>query len=231
MDLEIIMTWAKPWLVSFNPKKTESLFISCKLNKPVHPHLFIDKQIIIELDSHKHLGVFLSNYCTLHKHIDYVKEKAWGRITIMRRSKFCLDRKSLETIYLTFIRPILEYADAVWDNCTNYEKQELDKIQTEIARIVTGATKLVSLHVLFDEVNLEPLEDRRVTHRLLLLYKMFFILSQDYLSLLIPPTVNNISKYNLRNAQNIQTFDSRTTQYLVLFCRLLSEKGITCHLM
>ena len=72
----------------------------------------------------------------------YVKEKAWGRMNVIRRLKFCLDRKSLETIYLTFIRPILEYADVVWDNCTNYEKQEFNKIQTEAARIVTGATKL-----------------------------------------------------------------------------------------
>ena len=77
-------------------------------------------------------------------------------MNVMRRLKFCLDRKSLETIYLTFIRPILEYADVVWDNCTNYEKQELGKIQRKAARIVTGATKLVSLHALFDEVNWEP---------------------------------------------------------------------------
>ena len=64
----------------------------------------------------------------------------------MGRLKFCLDRKSLEPICPTFIRPILEYADVVWDNCTNYEKQELGEIQTEAARIVTGAAKLVSLH-------------------------------------------------------------------------------------
>ena len=76
----------------------------------------------------------------------------------MRSLTFCLNRKSLETIYLTFIRPILEYADVVWDNCTNYEKKQLDKIQTEAARIATGATKLVSLHAFFDEVNWEPLE-------------------------------------------------------------------------
>ena len=67
-------------------------------------------------------------------------------MNVMRRLKFCLDRKSLETFSLTFIRPILQYADVVWDNCTNYEKRELDKIQTEAANIVTGATKLVSLH-------------------------------------------------------------------------------------
>ena len=177
----------------------------------------MDNQVITEVDSHKHLDVFLSNDCSWHKHIDYVKEKAWGRMNVMRRLKFCLDRKSLETIYLTFIRPILEYADVVWDNCTNYEKQELDKIQAEAARIVTGATKLVSLHALFDEVNGEPLEARHMKHRLLLLYKMFNNLSPEYLSSLIPPTVNNISRYNLCNARNIQTIDSRTTQYFNSF--------------
>ena len=31
----------------------------------------------------------------------------------MRKLKFKLDRKSLETIYLTFIRPILEYGDVL----------------------------------------------------------------------------------------------------------------------
>ena len=138
-------------------------------------------------------------------------------MNVMRRLKIYLDRKSLETIYLTFIRPILEYADVVWDNCTNYEKQCLDKIQTETARIVTGATKFVFLHALFDEVNWEPLEARRMKHRFLLLYKMFNNLSPDYLSSLIPPTVNNISRYNLRNAHNIQTLDSRTTQYFNSF--------------
>ena len=114
-----------------------------------------------------------------HKHIDNVKEKAWGRMNVMRRLKFCPDRKSLETIYLTFIRPILEYADVFWDNCTNYEKQELDKIQTEADRIVTGATKLVSLHALFEEVNWEPLEARRMKSNLLLFYKMIKNLSPE----------------------------------------------------
>ena len=82
----------------------------------------MDNQIIAEVDTHKHLGIYLTNDCTWHKHIDYVKDKAWARINIVRKLKFELDRKSLETIYLTFIRPILEYEDIVWDNCTLYEK-------------------------------------------------------------------------------------------------------------
>ena len=46
MGLEKIMEWTKRWLVTFNPTKTESLFISLKFNQPVHPPLFMDNQII-----------------------------------------------------------------------------------------------------------------------------------------------------------------------------------------
>ena len=53
--------------------------------------------------------------------------------------------------YFSFIRPLLEYADVIWDNCFQYEANELEKIQNEAARIVTGATKLVSINNLLKE--------------------------------------------------------------------------------
>ena len=104
---------------------------------------------ITEVESHKHLGLYLSNDCSWHKHIDYITEKAWYRINTLRKLKFHLDRKSLETIYITFIRPLLEYGDIIWDNCTHQEKIELDKIQNEAARIATGTSKLVSIDALY----------------------------------------------------------------------------------
>ena len=58
----------------------------------------------------------------------------------MRHIKFKLDRTSFETIYFTFIRPILEYGDVVWNNCLQYEKDEQEKIQIQAARIVKVAT-------------------------------------------------------------------------------------------
>ena len=76
----------------------------------------------------------------------------------MRKLKFKLDRKSLQIIYFTFIRPILEYADVVWNNCTQYEVNELEKIQNEAARIVTGATKLVSIDSLSHETGWETVK-------------------------------------------------------------------------
>ena len=45
----------------------------------------------------------------------------------MRKLKCLLERDSLQIIYTSFIRPILEYADIVWDNCTQYEPNALEK--------------------------------------------------------------------------------------------------------
>ena len=46
----------------------------------------------------------------------------------MQKLKFKLDRKSLETIYFVFVWLILEYGDTIWNNCTQHEKADLDKI-------------------------------------------------------------------------------------------------------
>ena len=112
---------------------------------------------INEVTHHKHLGIFLSNDGTWHEHINYITSKAWQRIYIIRKLKFLLDRESLNRAYISFIRPILEYADIVWDNCTQYEIDLIEKIQIEAARVVTGATRLVSIELLYRETGWEPL--------------------------------------------------------------------------
>jgi len=53
-----------------------------------------------------------------------MKAKDWKRINIMRKLKFEMDHTTLETIYLSFIRSILEYADIVWDNYSMHEKKD-----------------------------------------------------------------------------------------------------------
>ena len=132
-------------MVKFHPSKSKSFLISRKRVKPDHPVLTMSNIAIPSVQFHKHLGICLSYDGSWDQQIQSFVEKAWKRIGILRRLKFLLDRLSLQTIYFSFIRPILEYGDTVWDNMYEYHKEELDKIQNEAARIVTGCTKLVSL--------------------------------------------------------------------------------------
>ena len=135
----------------------------------------------------------------------------------MKKFKCDLDRKSLDIIYTSFIRPLLEYGSGVWDNCTLKEKQTLEKIQLEATRIVTGATKLVSFQALYNETGWETLEVRRKKQKLTLFYKMFNCLSPAYLSSYVPPTVNSISRYHLRNENDLRTVNTRTSLYYQSF--------------
>ena len=173
----------------------------------------MDQTQINEVMSHKHLGIILTNDCNWHEHIEHIKAKAWNRINVMRKLKFKLDRKSLQTMYFSFIRPVLEYADAIWNNCTQYESNELEKIQNEAARIVTGATKLVSINSLLSETGWETLSSRRNKHKLTLLYKMQNDLSPEYLCSLVPPTVGSTSSYPLRNADDLQILHTNSQLY------------------
>ena len=116
-------------------------------------------------------------------------------------------------MYLSFMCPILEYADIIWDNYSQQEKQDLKKIQTKAARVATGTTKLVSIQKLYEEVCWERLGTRRWKHKLVLFHNMYYNITPQYLSSLVPPMVQNVSRYNLRNADNLQSIHSRTTLY------------------
>ena len=49
---------------------------------------------------------------------------------------------SLETISFAFIRPLLEYADVIWDNCSHYEKDKLEKSKSKQLQYLQGLPNL-----------------------------------------------------------------------------------------
>ena len=101
-DLLKIHLSATKWLVKFNPAKSESVIFSRKQNKPYHSPVVLNQEQVTEVTSHKHLGLVFSNDCSWHEHLQYLKAKARSRINIMRKLKFKLDRRSLQTIYFFF---------------------------------------------------------------------------------------------------------------------------------
>ena len=100
-DLLKIHSWATRWLVTFNPSKSESLLICRKGSDIDHPPQVMNDQPILEVNYHKHLGLLFSSNGTWHDHINHITSKTWTRINVMRKLKFVLDRKSLQTIYFT----------------------------------------------------------------------------------------------------------------------------------
>ena len=118
--------------------------------------------------------------------------------------KCILDRKTLEKIYITFTRPILEYGDVVWGNKTLLLIKKLENVQIEAARIVTGGTRLVCINGLYKETGWETQQARREHHKNNIYY-------------FLPSTVR------LRKSEPTSIRDCRSPSYLKFYCK---SKGI-----
>ena len=156
------------------------------------------------------MGLTFSHDGKWHEHIQLLACSASKVLGMMRKIKFSLNRKSLNQIYLSFLRPILEYSSIIWDSCTQYEKENIEKLQHEAARIVTGLTRSCSLDNLYREIGWISLQDRRKYQKLVMAFKIKIGLTPDYLCSIFPETVGLTTPYNLRNARDLNIINTRT---------------------
>ena len=209
-DLQLINVWSKTWLVNFNPNKTEAIMFSLR-NVENPPQLVFQNVDINFVEYHKHLGITLGSNGSWSNHIDNILASASKTIAIMKKMKYNLSRRALNQIYLSYVRPILEYSCIVWDGCTEQCSEKLEKLQNEAARIVTGLTKSVSLAKLYQECGWDSLADRRQYQKLCFMFKANHDMVPSYVLDLIPPLIGNTNPYPLRNSQDISAPYSRTS--------------------
>ena len=210
-DLENMSRWADQWLVKFSPPKTETLYITKKKKKLQKPPLSMDGQLIREVKSHKHLGVTLSNDLSWNEHITNISASANRLLDVLNAFKYSLDRKSLERIYFSYVRPKLEYGAALWDNIPDYLVDLLEQVQIRAAKIICGATNRTSHALIYQEIGWESLEERRKHLRLVLMYKIKNDLAPRYLQDALPEPADH--QYNLRHSQAQENFRSRTENF------------------
>jgi hypothetical protein len=196
-----------------NPSKTKSMTFSNKKEKESHPVLSMRGCPIDEVVSHIHLGLTFQSNMSWNNHILSVYEKASQRLNMLKPLKFKIDKSTLACLYKSFIRPIMEYGDIIWDNCTAGNSELLESVQYQSARVVTGAIKGTSSNSLRQELAWEELSIRRKIHKLSYFYKIVYNYSPLYLIELLPKLVNERSYIPLRSGHNISQYKCRTEKF------------------
>jgi len=133
-------------------------------------------------------------------------------LDIFNALKFKLDRLSLERLYFSYIRPKLEYASIVWDNCPKYLLDMLEGVQLRAAKIISGAISRTSTALIYTEMGWDTLEERRKTQRLSTMYKITHELTPSYMREPLP-IPNNQTGYQLRNSTAIPAIITRTSLF------------------
>ncbi len=132
----------------------------------MHDHNILVNPIIIGnkeiecVSNYKLLGVYLNEDLSWNTHIDYIFKKACKRLyslRILRRAGVA--SSSILKVYLTIIRPVLEYAVPVWQSISSILSNKLETIQKRTLKIIfpSAETYLEALQL----AGIDNLADRR----------------------------------------------------------------------
>ena len=113
-DLAKISTWAFQWKMNFNPdptKQAQEVIFSRKLQNTNHLCLIFNHNTVSLSESQKHLGIVLDSRLDFKEHLEKILKKVSKTIGLLREFQNLLPRKSLITVYKSFIRPHLDYGD------------------------------------------------------------------------------------------------------------------------
>ena len=217
-DITRVEEWARNWRIEFNASKTESLVFSRK-HEIRSPGLYMKETRIKEVTEHKHLGIILQQNGKWKQHMEEMGIKAKKKIDVLRLRSLMtrINRKSLQKLYLTYIRPCLEYGATIWDNCPEYEKEELEKIQLAGLRVITGGKRGTSHQLLYGDTGIETLQCRRDKRKLVTMYKMQTGNAPETLKTLLPGKTGEKTNKNLRTASHTSLIKAKHDSYHTSF--------------
>jgi len=185
VDLREIHCWAKKWLINIHPGKTVAMLFSVKRHPSILPPIYLGDQPISFVPIHTHLGVTLTPTLNWCEHINKVSSKCYKVLGILKKFKYRWTRRTLETCYLSFIRPIIEYGSILYDSCGKSDSSKLEGVQLEAARLVTGAKRGTSHSALYRELGWHTLKERRTMHKLTKMYSIIKSGSPSYLAYIV----------------------------------------------
>ena len=110
----------------------------------------------------KIVGILLDEKINFKQHVDSAILKMNKGISVIKKLRHSLPRKSLLTIYKAFLRPLIDYGDIIYDQPQN--EPFCDKIgssQDKAALAIAGAIEGSSCDKLNQELDLESLKARR----------------------------------------------------------------------
>ena len=113
------------------PSKTSSGGnFSRKITKTNHPTLIFNNNPVHQFALQKHRGMVLDCKLNFEEHLKTIVKKINKTIGLLRKFQNLLPRKSLLTIYKSFIRPYLDYGDIIYDQSYNTSfHQRLESLQ------------------------------------------------------------------------------------------------------
>ena len=159
-SLDIITRKSKELGLKVNTNKTKIMAIKCK---PPDRIITMDNHPLEWVDTFMYLGVHIDSYLTFNQEVKYLRERAKTRLSTMKHMTTLKEGASLQVqrkYYVACTRSLVDYAAPVLTNLTDRQKESLEVLQNNAARLMLGAPMWTRLCNLRLEANLPSLENR-----------------------------------------------------------------------
>ena len=202
-DLQKISKWAALWKVNFQGDKSEEIIFSKKRLESKSP-LYLNGQLVKRVDTHKHLGLYLTYNLDWSVQCHHVCLKAYRKLAVLRSVKL-LRRHTLDVLYKITVRSVLDYSLPVYFNSLNEkQKAKLEKIQYTAAKIVSGALHNTSRVTLNNELAWESINTRAEFLGLTIFHKIVKNETRPLIRECLPPRSTNHVTLRSEGLQNFQ---------------------------
>ena len=198
----------------FNPdpvKQAIEVCFSHKRDRVVYPPLQFNNNDVQSANNQKHLGLVLDSKLDFNEHVNNKMNKCNKSISIMKKLSLALSRNGLLTVYKTFVRTILDYANIIYDKpLTEFFKGKLEMVQYNAALVITGAFKGTSRDRIYKELGLESLTERRWSSKIFFFHKIINGLLPVYLQSHISYCGEGVYRTRCTNQKNLRRFSKGT---------------------
>ena len=138
-SLHASTTWARTWRGKFSPAAKTVLLCIGKNNNEAF-QIDLDGQSLEQALHHKHLGFIFSSSLSWTRHIQQVITTAKRKTGLLRYMIPNLSPEVANKVYLTWVRPSMEYACPVWSaSISAEESMALERVQASVARRILSA--------------------------------------------------------------------------------------------
>lgn len=171
-DLEMLEKWTETWLLKFNADKCHVLTLG-KFENIKHAHNYtLCSNDLEHVPDEKDLGVTIDDELNFEEHISRKVRIANGIVGQIRRSFSFLNAETFRRIFVAFVRPHLEYCQAVWSPHLRRNIDLLESVQIRATKLVDGLSGTDYTERL-KRINLPTLAYRRRRGDMIELYKHF----------------------------------------------------------
>ena len=218
-DLNALSNWSNNWLLEFNADKCHILTIG-RIEDITHTHNYkINGEELEHVFEEKDLGVTFDFELSFNEHICGKVKKANAIMGLIRRSFSYLDTNLFRKLYVTFVRPHLEYAQAVWSPFLVKYINLIENVQKRATRVVDGLTDLEYSERL-RKLQLPTLSHRRHRGDMIEVWKHFNVYDSRTLSSSFKPKHRASRKHNLQLFYNKSKDGKKGTQHNSFYHRV-----------